>query len=329
MQLADLQQGRLGSAAEKLQAVVYGSFRRAGTIGAVDDPDRLCITVKVRCGGAVVGMMRTSIAIDRPFYAMFGGSSDLHRPPAAPPRPDATEPAAQQQPLLAVAPAPAAVQEQLQEQEQVQSSHPLRGKAVLGVKILQGEQPQRLRETQWDAEDRQQPNLLAFPTRSGRYIALDMVSRIDEPLAVVVQIDGVNQIGRNVAPPHQSCYWSVGPLAQWKVDQWLDHPGQPAPGRSYQVAGGRMQITSPPDSVAGRQNLRDSLGEIRIVVYGMRKLQKGERGKPGELGVGETADRVSRSYKLQENLIIDPQRHLATFVIHYYDELATAAVAEN
>lgn len=331
MQLTDLQQGRLGSASEKLQAVVYGSFRRAGSIGAIDDPDRICITVKVRCGGAIVGMMRTSIAIDRPFYAMFGGSSDLHRPTPVPYRPDATEPAVQQQPLLAVAPAPATVQEQLQEQEQVQLSHPLRqpGKAVLGVKILQGDHHQRLRETPWDAEDRQQPNLLAFPTRSGRYMALEIVSHTDEPLAVVVQIDGVNQIGRNIAPPHQSCYWSVGPRAQWQVDQWLDHPGRPAPGRTYQVGGGRMQITSPPDSVAGRQNVRDSLGEIRIVVYGMRKLQKGERGKPGELGVGEMADRVSRTYKLQENLIIDPQRQLATYVIHYYDELATAAVAED
>jgi len=331
MQLADLQQGRLGGAAEKLQAVVYGSFRRAGKIGAIDDPDRLCITVKVRSGGAIVGMMRTSIAIDRPFYAMFGGSSDLHHPAPVPNHPEIPVPDVEQQPALAVAPAPATIQEQLQEQEQVQESHPLRNsrQSILNVRILQGDQPQRLRATPWDAEDRQQPNLLAFPTRSGRYLTLDMVSQSDEPLAVVVQIDGVNQIGRNVAPPHQSCYWSVGPRASWRVDQWLDHPGRPTPGRSYQVAGGRMQLTAPPDSVAGRQNLRDSLGEIRIVVYGMRKLQQGERGKPGDLGVGETADRESRTYKLQENLIIDPQRQLATYVIHYYDELATAAVAEN
>ena len=326
--LVDLQEGRVQNG--ELDAVVFGTFRREGHPGSLDDPDRLCIIMKVRQtrNGAVINQLRTSILIDSHFLMMFGASHD-HRLPRVEDNPQTLKPQAAAEvvtavPLLAVHVSPEALEHQIELQQAASGDHPLfhPEQTTLKVKVLQKRLDELFKEARWSSRDLGKPNLLSFATHKGNQIALELLNQTEEPVAVVVQIDGINQIGRNVAEPTQSCYWSVQPRGKFTVDQWMDRPDIQPQDESYSVAGGRLLVSAPPESVAGRQKVTDRLGEIRIVVYGMKTVPQGSRSiiPDNRLGMKETPERISKEYAVDRSRIIDTRNHKATYVIRYFDD---------
>jgi hypothetical protein len=335
--LIDLQEGRVQNGA--LDAVVFGTFRREGQPGSVTDPDRLCITIRVRHtgSGALIGLLRNSILIDRDFVTMFGGSSD-EKLPAIVPQSPAQLPERQEivltaLPMLAVEASPESLQEQVAIHQASNTEHPLLNPAAstLKVQVMQGTPGEALTEARWNPVDPENPNLLSFTTCKGNRIAMDLTNQTDEPVAVVVQIDGINQIGRNVADPSKSCYWSVQPRGRFVVDQWMDRPDIKPLAAAFTVAGGQLVVSAPPESVAGRQKVTDQLGEIRIVVYGMKVVKDRDSRSISEsrLGISESDARISKTYPVDRTRMIDLKQHKATYVIRYYHDVAARKMASN
>lgn len=335
--LLDLQAGRIQNG--ELDAVVFGTFRREGQPGSLENPDRLCITIKVRQvqTGSLIGILRTSIPIDPQFLMMFGGSHDDRltrhdKKPQIQPAPNASEPVSAVPMLAAFVPA-----DSLQQQSDVSQSatedHPfVHGEqATLNVSVLQKRPNEEFSVTPWNSPSEAKPNVLSFATRKGNTIALELLNQTDEPLAVVVQIDGVNQIGRNVAIPTHSCYWSVQPRGRFTVDQWMDRPDIKPEDETFSVSGGKLIVASPPESVAGRQKVIEQLGEIRIVVFGMKKIPSGSRSKMPEsnLGIAESKDIQSQAYIADRSRIIDTGNHKATYVIRYFDDSPPQPMVRN
>ena len=196
---------------------------------------------------------------------------------------------------------------------------------------MQGTPGEALTEARWNPVDPENPNLLSFTTCKGNRIAMDLTNQTDEPVAVVVQIDGINQIGRNVADPSKSCYWSVQPRGRFVVDQWMDRPDIKPLAAAFTVAGGQLVVSAPPDSVAGRQKVTDQLGEIRIVVYGMKVVKDRDSRSISEsrLGISESDARISKTYPVDRTRMIDLKQHKATYVIRYYHDVAARKMASN
>lgn len=165
----------------------------------------------------VINQLRTSILIDSHFLMMFGGSND-QRLPRVEDNPQTLKPQAAAEvvtavPILAVHVSPEALEHQIELQQAASGDHPLfhPEQTTLKVKVLQKRLDELFKEARWSSRDLGKPNLLSFATHKGNQIALELLNQTEEPVAVVVQIDGINQIGRNVAEPTQSCYWSVQP----------------------------------------------------------------------------------------------------------------------
>jgi hypothetical protein len=317
---------------------VYGTLRRAGVPGSATDPDRLCLTILIRAAdGSLVGSLNTSIPIDRQILSLFGGSFELHRnPPASQPAPtpqnELTSPVedAAATPLLPFTPSPETQLAQQYLASQTQQPHPQFNSrnACLAITLLQGPPNTRLTPTPWDAFDPEAPNLLSVPAVKGHQLMLEMQNQTAEPLAVVVQIDGLNQIGRNVAEPQRSCYWCVKPRGKWVVDQWMNQPPANPGNRPFSVKGGAMIFSSPPQSLAGRTKLSEDIGEIRISVFGTQTLRPGARGKPeAPLGIDESPQVIAKNFILNETAVIDTDAPLASYVIRYYQ--ASPKPAEN
>jgi len=335
--LVDLQEGRIQNG--ELDAVVFGTFRREGQPGSADDPDRLCITIRVRHTGtgALIGLLRVSIPIDQHFLVMFSGSNDQRLPAvagnASAIRPQKVDAMVTALPILAVDQSTETLQEQVAQHQASSEDHPFfhPTEATLLVKVLQKAPKESFSEVHWNTSDPRNPNLLSFTTRKGHQIAMELTNQTNEPVAVIVQIDGVNQIGRNVAEPSRSCYWSVQPRGMFTIDQWMDRPDiKPLEG-SFSVAGGQLIVSAPPESVAGRKKVSDRLGEIRIVVYGMKPVTERDNRSivDDRLGISESAKQISKTYPVDRTRIIDVNKHKATYVIRYYQDSAVQKMANN
>lgn len=334
--LLDLQEGRIQNG--EIDAVVFGTFRREGEPGSLKNPDRLCVTIKVRNtqSGSLIGFLRTSILIDPQFLMMFGGSHDqrvkqnVKKPELRVPR--ASE-SASAVPMLTTFTTTETLQQQSAVSQSSTLNHPLNfgDQSTLNVKVLQQHPNEEFSETPWSDRVAASPNILSFATRKGNMIALELTNQTDVPLAVVVQIDGVNQIGRNVAIPTQSCYWSVQPRGRFTVDQWMDRPDIKPENDSYSVSGGALVVSSPPESVAGRQKVFEQLGEIRIVVFGMKSVPAGSRSTLSESQLGITESQVvqSKQYVADRSRIINTGDHKATYVLRYFDDSTTPTMVRN
>lgn len=340
--LTDLQEGRISNG--ELDAIVFGTFRREGKPGSPTDPDRLCVTIKVRHTGTggLVGLLRTSIPIDRQFLMMFGGSSDQQFSQAPQisnfevsehGRPIPVPALISAIPMLTAVVPPGTLQEQSALQQEFEDDHPLLNLegATLSVQVMQRTAGGEFTVADWNSRDPEHPNRLSFSTRKGNQISMTLQNQRDEPIAVIVQIDGINQIGRNVTAPSQSCYWSVQPHGKFLIDQWMDRPDIKPHVDSFSVSGGSLIVSDPPNSVAGRQSVTERLGEIRILVFGMKEVPKGSRSliPDGRLGIAESSDLVSKEYPVDRSRIIDVSNPKATYVIRYFDDSNIQEMARN
>jgi hypothetical protein len=347
IQLELLSHGQLPNTnpAEHPDFFIYGTVCRQGCPGSTTDPDRLALTLFIRAAdGSLVGSLRTSIPVDTHFPSLFGGSFELpqnRKKPTEISTPETnhahqpnqglaqahnhhSEPAPAT-PLLAFIPSTLAQQTQIQLASQTEQPNPqfTPRQALLAVTLLQGPPNSKLTPTPWDPLDPTCPNLLSVPATEGHQLMLELQNQTDQHIAVVVQIDGLNQIGRNVAPPEQSPYWSVQPRAKWVVDQWMNqppaNPTNPA-NNSFSVSGGTLIFTSPPQSLAGRTKLSEKIGEIRISVFGTQIRSPHTRSNPlnPSLGIAESNQILQKTYTLNHSTIINPDAPLANYVIRYY-----------
>jgi hypothetical protein len=309
---------------------IYGTVCRQGTPGSTTDPDRLALTLFIRAAdGSLAGSLRTSIPVDTHFPSLFGGSFELHKTPQNTPQhstPEiansATHESAVPSPLLPFTLSPASQHSQQQLAQLTQQPHPqfTPQQALLAISLLQGPPNSKLTPTPWDPIDPTCPNLLSVPATEGHQLMLELQNQTDQHIAVVVQIDGLNQIGRNVAPPEQSPYWSVKPRAKWVVDQWMNQPPANPTNNTFSVSGGTLTFTSPPQSLAGRTKLSEKIGEIRISVFGTQIRSPHTRSNPlnPSLGIAESNQILQKTYTLNQSTTINPDAPLATYVIRYH-----------
>jgi hypothetical protein len=204
--------------------------------------------------------------------------------------------------------------------------HPQRSDAkTVQIEVWQGPPGQAKRKVEWTAPATDAPNELAFRTSEGQELELRIRNQTDELLAVIVQIDGVNQFGCNIALPSQSHYWFCEARHTIAIDQWVAAPVRPAAPQQVpaflDLPGQQLVVINAPHSVAGQQNYWDNLGEIRVLVYGTRKVAPGRaaNGPQGGLGIG-AGTAATRRHRVIEGMAINLQRSLSTNVIRYAAE---------
>ncbi|MFM2096964.1 MAG: hypothetical protein RIS70_4088 [Planctomycetota bacterium] len=200
------------------------------------------------------------------------------------------------------------------------AAHPQRvpDQATMLVNIFQSPPGALTRQrAPWLPADRDHPNQLVFETDEGYELELRLTNQTNRTLAVIVQIDGVNQIGRNVALPRDSWYWTVRPGETKTIDQWLEDPSTKNTQSNFELRGTKLLVTDAPNSVAGKSHYWEQLGEIRVLVFETTKLSTRDAGstKPG-LGIGEGQEGVN-AFSPNDGPSIDFQRNTATYVIHY------------
>lgn len=200
------------------------------------------------------------------------------------------------------------------------AAHPQRvpEQATMLVSVFQS-QPGTVskQRTPWLPADSDHPNQLAFETDEGYELELRLTNQTKRTLAVIVQIDGVNQIGRTVALPRDSWYWTVRPGETKTIDQWLEDPSSKNTQSNFELRGTKLLVTNPPNSVAGKSNYWEQLGEIRVLVFETTPISTRGAGsvRPG-LGIGEGKEEVNR-FSPNDGPSIDFQKNTATYVIHY------------
>lgn len=320
---ADLAAGHLTS--DKIDAVVSGQFHVAGNSGSVDDPERVCISLTIRDVKTQMRLyqINSSMLINSQFRTMFGVSGDVRQRPQNSP-PSNTPPAFQPSTPIVTAMIP--TDPALHNEEEnipatADTQHPLRDQknSTLSVEVWQGRPNTAARLTPWLPTDDSQPNLLCFETTQGNEIQLRLRNQTNDHLAVIVQIDGMNIIGKTICVPEHARYWSIAPRLSWRHDRWLDGLKKSGNGSSASANGGKFVVVNPPESVAGRMNVIDDLGEIRVLVYGTKVLPPGARSKVSEnsLGIGESSEVVRQNYKLDNSHVINRNDERAQYVIRY------------
>jgi hypothetical protein len=205
--------------------------------------------------------------------------------------------------------------------EQPAPSHPLRSKkgAILGCEIYQGPTGGKKQRVEWLPENPKDRNLLAFETEANQELEIRIKNPRQQWLAVIVQIDGLNQIGQKPQLPSEARYWLLPPETEAKIDQWLDDipPAAAVPGsKTFEISGNKLLVVSPPESVAGRLDLFDNLGEIRIIAFPTEMIPDNSKSGTGDLGIG-AGSRASNEYMWHRNYRIDRSKSLGTYVIRY------------
>ncbi len=257
----------------RLDVLLLGRYMRRGGTANDPGPDRLQLEITLLDTKQKVNIARiqTSIVINQELWAMLGGSRDQRTPPKI------TSTASQGN----AAPAPTYVQTSSSRHDTIaqwnqaaEEIHPqlVKTNATFGVSIYQNLPGQSPTLTPWLQHFNDDPNQLAFETSEGNELSIHLENRTDEALAFIVQIDGVNQLGRQVSLPSQSAYWHMPPRGKAIIDQWLDFPDdRQIQEKSRYIPGTKLLVVSPPRSVAGQQEITEGLGEIRVLVYGPRK----------------------------------------------------------
>lgn len=300
----DLPAAALQVRGERIDALLCGRYLRRGGSDWDPGPDRmeLDLTLLDTRSKTKIARIQTVILVNRELLAMLGGSIDQRQ---------SAKPTSHKPPSVLV-----------EEIPRPEIPHPQfdAANATLSIRVLQKARLEQLRHTPWLTKDRQEPNSLAFATKSGNEIALDITNNTDENLAFVVQIDGANQIGRSVASPDRSPYWHIRPRATARIDQWLDELNdQQITGKTRELAGKQLVIVSAPESVALQRKISESLGEIRVIVYGTRaKGSKSSRSTVPSIGVGEGTTRTNH-FPVIDDLERNISDQRAIYVIRYLE----------
>jgi hypothetical protein len=302
----------------QVDALLIGSYTRLG--GDPDDAnsDRLLAEVKLLDvkNKLILFSMTLTIPVNRELWVMLGTSRDANRPNKAP-----------TQLISAAQPAPASQSSasdvdawNLAQSEPHPQYEPQQ--ATMAVTISQGPPGAPKKQVDWLPPCPDEPNLLAFETERGQELALNLTNRTTDWLAVIVQIDGLNQIGRTATLPSKAIPWLFPPKSHVVVDQWLDAPAKSASGgqeTEMKLEGRKLLVVSPPESLAGQMNMTDQLGEIRVLVYATKTTQPGTRSSSANslsVAVGEGVKAENR-FPIYRNRAIDLDRNLATYVIRY------------
>ena len=332
--LKELQSGNpvadLSTGQKPVHALVSGQFCRQGQSLGQPGPDRLVVDVRVRStsSGELIGEFQMTVLINEELLALLGKSSDVQLlPDAIPVSLPLRRPAAA--PMVPFS-LPSRQEQRLQQQQQAgnilnpqapsESEH-----ASVAVRVFQKRPGEAEALTPWLPTDPDAPNQLAFATQHGNLMRLELQNQTNDFLAIMVKIDGVNQIGGTVALPQDSLYWLCPQGCTVNVDRWLPVPSASPDSVQMQLQGPELMVVAPPQSVAGRMKHTESLGQIQVLVYGVRSRSREARSrsrKQGEtFGIGE-----GRSGTVQYPVIRDQEIDLsdfrAAYVLRYLDAAA-------
>jgi hypothetical protein len=300
---------------DSIDVLLCGRYLRRGGSKWDQGPDRLelDLTLIDTRRKDKIARIQSVILVNRELLAMLGHSIDDRQPPTSPAsqRPqhgDSLESQADHADGNAVA---------------ATNQHPQFSPqdSTLAIRIHQNAPSQQSRLTPWLPRNPSDPNTLAFETKEGNELALEIRNNTDEHLAFVLQIDGVNQIGRSVASPDRSPYWQIKPRSTAWISQWLDElDDSQVQGLIRTLNGKRLVIVSAPQSVAAQRKATESLGEIRVIVYGTRsKDSRSTSAKTLGLGVGEGTSSANR-YPVFENIERNVADQRAIYVMRYQAE---------
>lgn len=310
-----------------VDALLVGTCTRRGENGNDAGPDRLSLELTLLDLNTSDRLARLgmTILVNEELWNLLGGSRDVRQAT----RINRQRPV---QELSAISPAPvqpASQSHRTSRDSDSQAIHPQLASSdpTVEIQVWQGAPSRPKQLAPWMVpQDGRESNRLAFETTAGQELELHIRNLTDELLAVIVQIDGVNQFGRNIQLPSESLYWFLEPRQTIRIDQWIDTPQSTAAGSSppafFDTRGSRLLVTEPPRSVAGQQNYWDQLGEIRVLVYGTQRRHAGTRGQQslsGGLGIGEGQQQQNRVRVIPDR-VIDHRRSLSTNVIRYCEK---------
>lgn len=318
VKLVSLEQGHFPEATtpangSKLDAIVLGNFVRRGNSQDDPGPDRLQLEIQLLDlhQEIKIGRISATILVNEELWALLGTSCDRRQRPVASVQAERIQPEAIETP-----------------HQTLVLDHPQRHlkNATLAIEVLQNLPGENPVVSSWLPADPSDPNLLGFETAQGREIQLRLRNQTDEWLAIIVQIDGLNQIGQKASLPGESNYWHCPPRGIIKVDQWLDelNASKESSTRSghRDLNGRRLLVVSPPESLAGQQSLFDQLGEFRVLVYGSREIKPGallRNTDSSVVGIGKGSQRTN-VFPIIADRGIDLKIEVAKYVIHYRDE---------
>jgi hypothetical protein len=322
---------------QSLDALLFGRYLRRGNSKWDSGPDRmeLDLTLIDTKTKTKIARIQTVILVNSELLAMLGGSIDKRQnPETSPVFVDYTAPSPPLNLHEPDIPRPQprsedrdenhdtkVPEEHIEELPKPDPVHPqfIPQNATMAIRVKQSRDGRPWEHSRWLPPDPASPNDLIFETREGNEVALELTNNTDENLAFVVQIDGINQIGGDVATPDRSPYWHIKPRASTVIDQWLD----PLSDKQVQsdlrsIGGSKLVIGSAAESVAVQSNLSENLGEIRIVVYGTRKAGT-KNARVGELGMTRGPN-TSNQYPVIRDLVINTSDKRAVYVLRYQAE---------
>ena len=333
---------------QPIDALLFGRYLRRGNSEWDSGPDRmeLDLTLIDTRSKTKIARIQTVILVNSELLAMLGGSIDKRQNPATAPifvdYTSSSSPANPYKEDMVNVPKPAPVhtpipqtqiENRIANQESKVSMEPVEElpkpdpvhpqfipqNATMAIRVKQSRDGRPWEYSRWLQPDPPSPNDLIFETRQGNEVALELTNNMEENLAFVVQIDGINQIGGDVAIPDRSPYWHIKPRASTVIDQWLD-PLSDSQVQSdlRRIGGRRLVIGSAVESVAIQSKLSENLGEIRIVVYGTRKSGT-KNARAGELGMSRGRETNSQ-YPVIRDLVINTSDKRAVYVLRYQAE---------
>jgi hypothetical protein len=333
---------------QPIDALLFGRYLRRGNSEWDSGPDRmeLDLTLIDTRSKTKIARIQTVILVNSELLAMLGGSIDKRQNAATAPifvdYTSSCSPANPHKEDMVNVPKPSPVhtpkpqtqiENRIANQESKVSTEPVEElpqpdpvhpqfnpeNATMSIQVKQSRDGRPWEYSPWLPSDPTSPNDLIFETREGNEVALELTNNTEENLAFVVQIDGINQIGGDVATPDRSPYWHIKPRASTVIDQWLDPlRDQQVQGDLRSIGGRRLVISSAAKSVAIQSNLSENLGEIRIVVYGTRKAGT-KNARARELGMSRGRE-TSNQYPVIRDLVINTSDKRAVYVLRYQAE---------
>lgn len=301
-----------------VDAVVIGTYVRRGNGRYDPGPDRLQLEIQLfdLNRKEIISRINQTVLINEELWSMLGGSKDERQSLVRVERVERIEPKQIDIDLY--------VNEKVDDWNQkAKLTNPLfpsSQPSTLSVNVHQRRPGHGLEQLRWLPVDQNAPNLLAFETTKGSELEMVLTNRTDEWISVIVQIDGLNQIGRQPSLPSKSPNWICPPRGTFRIDQWLDSPSAPSSANSMtqELKGNKLVVSDPPSSLAGQQGFFDQLGEIRILVYSTKSKgsTRGSGTSSPAIGIAQ-GQRMNNVFPINQVQEIDIRKNLATYVIRY------------
>ena len=295
-----------------VDAVVIGTYVRRGNGRYDPGPDRLQLEIRLfdLNRKEIISRINQTVLINEELWSMLGGSKDERQTLVSVQKPIVNDPNVNVN---------VKVDEWNQQAKLTNPLFPSSQPSTLGVSIHQRRPGHGPVQLPWLPVDQNSPNLLAFEATKGSELELVLKNKTDEWISVIVQIDGLNQIGRHPSLPSKAPNWICPPQGTFRIDQWLESPSAPnsANSMTQELKGNKLVVSDPPSSVAGQQGFFDQLGEIRILVYSTKSKGSTRSGTSSPaIGIAE-GQRMSNVFPINQAQEIDIRKNLATYVIRY------------